>query len=163
MSGWNTRIEELLAQLESEHGARVAALASALVREVMALYADALRAAVAVIRAQPDGHTLLRRLVDGEESGPLLALHGLHPDGPVARIDKALDRVRAVTGGGIDVVQVRDGVAVLRLAATIPRAPHAEDAIRTAAHDAAPELDRIEFVRLPPLLAIGRRPPSEPR
>ena len=165
------RIEELLASLRSQSGAAVAT-AEELVRLLVGLYGDGLSHIVAAMAAGGEaGQAMLDTLAADPLVEGLLLLHGLHPLGVDARIQRALDQVRPYLGshaGGVQYLGVsEDGVARLRLEGTCHGCPSStvtvQLAIEGAVQDAAPEVTEVvvEGMTAPPepaLLQIGPRP-----
>lgn len=99
----------------------------------------------------------LRRLVGGADPvedelvSHLLIVHDLHPDPVETRVERALEEVRPYLGshgGGVELLEVSDGTARLRLGGTCHGCPSSrvtlEHAIEEAILRAAPELDGIE-------------------
>jgi Fe-S cluster biogenesis protein NfuA len=143
------RVEGLLAAIEDDRAATEAVAA------VLELYGEALRRLVA--GADP---------VEDELVSHLLIVHDLHPLGVEARIRNALDEVRPYLGshgGDVELVDVADGVAHVRLAGTCDGCPSSVVTLRNAIEDAvlraAPEVERVEADGLtepgPQLLQIG--------
>ena len=124
----------------------------------------------------PPGEQMLAKLADDPLIESLLLLHGLHPLGVDARIQRALDRVRPYLGshaGGVEYIGVFDGVAKLKLEGSCHGCPSStvtvQLAITGAVQDAAPEVSEVvvEGMTTPPpaepkLLQIGRRPDENP-
>jgi Fe-S cluster biogenesis protein NfuA/nitrite reductase/ring-hydroxylating ferredoxin subunit len=164
------RIEELLASLRSQGGA-AADTAEELVRLLVGLYGDGLSHIVTTLAAEGEaGRALLDLLAADPLVEGLLLLHGLHPLGVDARIQRALDQVRPYLGshaGGVQYLGVSDGVARLRLEGTCHGCPSSTVTVRLAiegaVQDAAPEVTEVavEGMTAPPepaLLQIGPRP-----
>jgi len=144
------RLEELLARIEGE------ALATDAVQGLVDLYGEALRRLV-VERADP---------VEDELVSHLLLVHDLHPIEVEVRVRQALDDVRpylASHGGDVELLEIADGVARLRLEGTCNGCPSSavtlQNAIEEAIQRAAPELERIDAEGVaepkPQLLQIG--------
>jgi Fe-S cluster biogenesis protein NfuA/nitrite reductase/ring-hydroxylating ferredoxin subunit len=140
------RTESLLARLES--GADPAAApALEAVEALVQLYGEAL--ARVMTHATRTG--LAGALVDDEVVSHLLLVHGLHPVDVHTRVARALDEVRPYLrshGGGVDLLEVRDGVARLRLDGSCRGCPSSRATMRAAIEDAvrraAPELEGVE-------------------
>jgi Fe-S cluster biogenesis protein NfuA len=141
------RIEALLDRIAESGDPRIVETAEDLVAAVVTLYGEGLARVVELV-----GDDAARRLAADEVVGPLLLLHGLHPDDTATRIQGALDAVRPYLGshaGGIDFLGVdEDGVAHLRLQGSCDSCPSSaatvEGAVERAVLDAAPEVVRIE-------------------
>jgi len=166
------RIEEILASLRS-HSEAVARAAEELVRLLVDMYGEGLAAVVAALDAEGEpGRSVLDRLTADPVVEGLLLLHGLHPLGVDARIQRALDQVRPYLGshaGGVRYLGVSDGVARLRLEGSCHGCPSSTVTVRLAiegaVQDAAPEVTEVvvEGMTAPPgpqLLQIGPRPGS---
>jgi Fe-S cluster biogenesis protein NfuA/nitrite reductase/ring-hydroxylating ferredoxin subunit len=164
------RIEELLASLRSR-SETAAAAAEELVRLLVGVYGDGLAAIVAALAgAGEPGRAILASLAADPQVEGLLLVHGLHPLGVDARIQRALDRVRPYLGshaGGVEYLGVADGVARLRLEGTCHGCPSSTVTVRlaieTAVQEAAPEVTEVVVEGMtappdPPLLQIGPRP-----
>jgi Fe-S cluster biogenesis protein NfuA len=89
--------------------------------------------------------------VEDELVTHLLLLHGLHPVPVRERVTGALDEVRpylASHGGGVELLDVADGVVHLRLEGSCNGCPSSAMTLRTAVEEAiaraAPDVDRIE-------------------
>jgi len=166
------RVEELLDALKSGGFGPAADAAEELVGLLVGLYGDGLAQIMAVLAAHgPEGAAMIDALADDPMVESLLLLHGLHPLGVDARIQRALDRVRPYLGshaGGVQYLGVDEqGVARLRLEGSCHGCPSStvtvELAITGAVRDAAPEVTDVvvEGMTAPPepkLLQIGRRP-----
>lgn len=167
------RVEELLDQI-AERDEVAVELTEELLRELLALYGTGLaRVLERLTAAAPDAS---RELASDPLVGGLLLLHGLHPDDVSARVDAALARVRAELasdGGDVALLDVRDGVARLRLAGVGDGCGSTQAAMRAAVEgavlEAAPEIERVELdvsaARSPALipaesLSMRRRPPD---
>jgi Fe-S cluster biogenesis protein NfuA/nitrite reductase/ring-hydroxylating ferredoxin subunit len=165
------RVEELLASLRSRDRATADA-AEELVRLLVGLYGDGLGHIVAALGDEGEaGQALLELLAADPLVEGLLLLHGLHPLGVDARIQRALDRVRPYLGshaGGVQYLGVsEEGVARLRLEGSCHGCPSSTVTVRLAiegaVQDAAPEVTEVavEGMTEPPgpaLLQIGPRP-----
>ena len=89
--------------------------------------------------------------VDDELVAHLLLLHGLHPVPVRERVLGALDEVRpylATHGGGVELLDVSDGVVRLRLEGSCNGCPSSaltlQSAVDEAIMRAAPDVERIE-------------------
>jgi Fe-S cluster biogenesis protein NfuA/nitrite reductase/ring-hydroxylating ferredoxin subunit len=166
------RVEELLDALKSGGFGPAADAAEELVGLLVGLYGDGLAQILTVLADQgPPGAAMIDVLADDPTVESLLLLHGLHPLGVDARIQRALDRVRPYLGshaGGVEYVGVdEEGVARLRLEGSCNGCPSStvtvELAITGAVRDAAPEVTEVIVEGMtaapaPALLQIGRRP-----
>jgi Fe-S cluster biogenesis protein NfuA len=166
------RVEALLAELRTRAGPQAGDAAEELVGCLVELYGAGLTAIVAILGADPDaGPRLLAELAGDPLVESLLLVHDLHPLDADARIDRALEQVRAQLGshaGVIEYLGIDDqGVAGLRLTASGHGCGSSSSTVRQAVEDAvaeaAPELAgvHVEEVAAPPevpLLQIMRRP-----
>jgi Fe-S cluster biogenesis protein NfuA len=129
--------------------------ATAAVQAVVELYGEALARIVAGVDP-----------VDDELVSHLLLVHDLHPVDVETRIRTALDEVRPYLGshgGDIELLEVEDGVARLRLDGTCNGCPSSrvtlQHAVEEAVLKAAPDVERIEAEGMaepePPLVQIG--------
>ena len=114
--------------------------ATAAVQAVVELYGEALRRLVA--GADP---------VEDELLSHLLLVHDLHPVDVETRIRTGLDEVRPYLGshgGDIELLEVEDGVARLRLGGTCNGCPSSRVTLQNAVEEVvlrvAPEVERIE-------------------
>jgi Fe-S cluster biogenesis protein NfuA len=151
------RLETLLGGIEDDPKA-VEAVAA-----VVELYGEALRR---VVSFEPPPELVADELVSH-----LLLLHDLHPDTVEDRVARALAEVRPYLGshgGDVELLDVGDGVARLRLNGTCDGCPSSaatlKHSIESAILRAAPELERVEAEGLdadsPQLLQIGRLAPG---
>jgi len=171
------RVEELLEALKSGGFGPAASAAEELVGLLVGLYGDGLAQIMNVLAAHgPEGAAMIDALADDPTVESLLLLHGLHPLGVDARIQRALDRVRPYLGshaGGVEYLGVsEEGVARLRLEGSCHGCPSStvtvQLAITGAVQDAAPEVTEVVVEGMtvpakggapePKLLQIGRRP-----
>ena len=171
-----TRVEELLAALQTTAGGKAAAAADELVGLLVGLYGDGLTRIVTLLGEQGDaGLAALTKLAEDPLVESLMLLHGLHPLDVDARIQRALDEVRPYLGshaGGVEYLGVFDGVAKLRLEGSCNGCPSStvtvQLAISGAVEAAAPEVTQVLVEGMtepappgPKLLQIGTRPPTE--
>ena len=166
------RVEALLAELRTRAGPQAADAAEELVGCLVELYGAGLSAVVAILGADPEaGPRLLDALAGDPLVESLLLVHDLHPLDADARINRALDRVRAQLGshaGAIEYLGLDDqGIARLRLTTSGHGCGSSSSAVRPTVEDAvaeaAPEVAgvHVEEVAAPtevPLLQIMRRP-----
>jgi len=166
------RVEALLAELRTRAGPQAGDAAEELVGCLVELYGAGLAAIVAILGADPDaGPRLLAALAGDPLVESLLLVHDLHPLDADARIDRALEQVRAQLGshaGVIEYLGIDDqGVAGLRLTTSGHGCGSSSSTVLQAVEDAvaeaAPEVAgvHVEEVTAPPevpLLQIMRRP-----
>jgi Fe-S cluster biogenesis protein NfuA len=168
------RVESLLAELRTRAGPQAGDVAEELVGCLVELYGAGLATIVATLGTDPDpdaGPRLLAALAGDPLVESLLLVHDLHPLDADARIDRALEQVRAQLGshaGVIEYLGIDDqGVAGLRLTTSGHGCGSSSSTVRQAVEDAvaeaAPEVAgvHVEEVAAPPevpLLQIMRRP-----
>ncbi|MEW2511359.1 NifU family protein [Streptomyces sp. NPDC046870] len=146
------RLDELLAGLESAPGPAAGNAVEA-VRLLTEVYGEALARVLDVTGGQPAG-----RLAEDELLGHLLVLHGLHPEPPARRAERAVDRLRPAVrarGGDVELVGVDGQVARVRVTEAggcgsgCGGGPTIADAVREAVLTAAPELTAVEQLTAP--------------
>lgn len=141
-------LDALLGQLEELPAGEARESALAAVQGLLRLYGEALRRITSLSPGE-----LLESLRADELVSQLLLLHDLHPGTLAERIATALEEVRPYMGshgGGIELVEVRDGVARVRLegacsgcaASTVTLKLAVEEAVLRA----APELRAVEAI-----------------
>ncbi len=152
-------LEALFRQAEAHADPGVRELALDLSEAVMHLHHEALLRIVVLLRNVPGGADVLEVLRGDQVVGPLLADHGLLDDAAKAleaRVVEALDKVRPYMhghGGDVELLEVRDGVARLRLqgachgcaSSTLTLKMGVEQILK----EAVPELAGIEVEGLP--------------
>lgn len=116
--------------------------ATELVQALMELHGDGLGRIAARCPELP---------IDDELVAHLLLLHGLHPVAIEQRVAGALDEVRpylAAHGGGVELVDIQEGVVRLRLQGACNGCPSSaltlKHAVEEAIERAAPDIERIE-------------------
>jgi Fe-S cluster biogenesis protein NfuA len=174
------RVEALLEELATIGDAHARARTEDLVRSLMELYGAGLTRLLEIVDEDDEAAArLFERFADDGLVASLMILHGLHPLGTEARVAQAIERVRPYLGshgGGVQLLGVTDGVALLKLEGSCDGCPSSaltvRQAIERAIEEAAPEVTRVavegasEPPRPSPLLQIttrsGRpRPESE--
>jgi Fe-S cluster biogenesis protein NfuA len=148
------RVEALLDSVESFPPPQREA-ATELVQALLEMYGEGLARIVAAGGPLP---------VEDELVAHLLLLHGLHPVPVRERVTGALDSVRpylAAHGGGVELLDIADGVVHLRLEGACHGCPSSALTLRAAVEEAvvkaAPDVERIEAegaVEAPALLQI---------
>jgi Fe-S cluster biogenesis protein NfuA len=152
------RIEQRLDELRAVADPRLYDRAEELLRLVTELYGAGLARVVELVGdVEPN---LVDRLVDDELVASLLVVHGLHPDGLTARIERSLESVRpflAQHGGDVELLDIDAdaGAVLLRLLGSCDGCPSSavtlQSAVERAIVEAAPEIVIIDVI-----------PPSEP-
>jgi Fe-S cluster biogenesis protein NfuA len=104
-----------------------------------------------VAAAGEQGTAVLDACAHDDVSGGLLLLHGLHPMGLRERVLLALEEARRHLrshGGDVELLDIRDGVARLRLLGNCHGCPSSAATLKQTVEDAliarAPDLDAIE-------------------
>jgi Fe-S cluster biogenesis protein NfuA/nitrite reductase/ring-hydroxylating ferredoxin subunit len=143
-------LEELLAHLEQMPDGEERAAAVAAVEGLLRVYGEALRRVVDAVSIAPQ---VVDALAADELVSHLLMLHGLHPSTVEERVVRALEEVRPYMGshgGGIELVEVRDGVARVRLEGTCHGCGASTVTLKLAVEEAvlraAPELTAVEAI-----------------
>ena len=146
------RVQELTEQLEEVQDFQARAVADELVSSVMALYGEGLERIFAQLGDDDATVPQVRdRLVGDGVVASLMLIHGLYPVSLETRIGEALDSVRPYMeshGGDVELVELVDGVAKLRLVGHCKGCPASEAtlelAIKKALEEAAPDLEGLE-------------------
>lgn len=143
------RIEALVREFGAQHDPAIREKAEELVRLLMELYGAGLNRMLEIVDASDNVATesLFDRFASDALISNLLVLHGLHPHNLETRMRRALDRVETAFGqksGWIQLVEVRDGVAFVRVNAP-SRVAGIRGAIDRALSDAAPELSFVDI------------------
>jgi Fe-S cluster biogenesis protein NfuA/nitrite reductase/ring-hydroxylating ferredoxin subunit len=139
-----TRVEAALEDLEALPDPASRGVATAAVRAVLDLYGEGL-ARIAAFVERPE-------VLTGDDLvAHLLFVHGLHPEPVEARVARALDEVRPYLqshGGGVELLEVRDGVARVELEGSCQGCPSSAMTLKLAVEEAigrlAPDVDRID-------------------
>lgn len=138
-------VEELLGQLEELPDAAGRTQAIDAVQGLAGLYGEGLRR---ILAAVPGAGEALTR---DELVSHLLMLHGLHPATVWERVTSALDEVRPYLGshgGGVELVDVAAGVALVRLEGTCDGCASSTATLKLAIEEAvlrnAPEIAAVE-------------------
>lgn len=149
-----SRVEGLLADMESFPDPAVATKAQEIVESLLLMYGEGLNRILSTVWDRLDESTseqLFGALIEDELITHLLLLHDLHPIPVEERVSQALEQVRpylASHGGNVELLGVEDGVAKLRLQGSCSGCPSStvtlKLAIEEAVNKAAPDLVRIE-------------------
>jgi Fe-S cluster biogenesis protein NfuA/nitrite reductase/ring-hydroxylating ferredoxin subunit len=169
--------EELAARVDAAVSAVAAldsssrATADELRTAVEAFHRDALVAIVRHLRADDHGRELLFQLVDIPSVHALFALHGIIKASLMTRAMTALDAVRPYLqshGGDVELVEIREGVAFVRLQGSCNGCSMSAITLREGVEEAlvtgVEEITAIEVLPTEPteafipLTAIGRKP-----
>jgi Fe-S cluster biogenesis protein NfuA/nitrite reductase/ring-hydroxylating ferredoxin subunit len=156
------RVQALTAQLEEVQDFQARAVADELVASVIQLYGEGLERIFAAL-GEPGASAadVRERLVDDGVVASLLLIHGLYPVDLETRVLEALESVRPYMeshGGDVELIDIQDGVARMRLVGHCEGCPASEAtlelAIKKALEETAPDLEglEVEGVREP---AVG--------
>jgi Fe-S cluster biogenesis protein NfuA len=160
------RVETLLAGFETVSTPRQAReQAEELTRALVGLYGEGLARVLTIVAdaAGERGDAVFARLCEDPFVESLLSLHGLHPVPIEERVQRALDRVRPYLkshAGGITLVEVSGGVAVLHLEGSCEGCPSSTATVKLAVERAileqVPEITevRVENVTEPSLVTL---------
>ena len=136
------RINRITEALERVPDPEARALAEDLAASILELHGEGLER----LLAELDGNQRLRMADDGVV-GSLLLIHGLHPVPLEERVSRALEEVRPYMkshGGDVELVDIEDGVARLRLKGSCngcgASSSTLELAVEKALQEAAPDL-----------------------
>ena len=161
------RVEGLLGELESVPDPAARELALATVQAVLELYGEGLGRIVERV-----GDLEVTALAADELVEHLLLLHGLHPVSVEQRVRDALDGVRPYLGshgGDVELVDVADGVARVRMHGSCEGCPASAMTLKLAIEEAvlraAPDVEAVEQADAPaasPLLQIEVIRPAAP-
>lgn len=154
------RIETLLETIQQAPNPALRNSAEELVETLLELHGNGLERVLELIWDAGDtGKEIIHEhLVEDELASSLLLLHGLHPLGLAARVEKALDEVRPYMdshGGGVELMSISDGGVVrVKLHGTCEScaasAMTLKYAVEDAVYAAAPDVAAIETVEEDP-------------
>lgn len=104
-------------------------------------------------RAETTGQALIEMMASDELVGALLLLHGLHPLSLETRLHQALEDIQSTVqshGGTLEFIQLKDGIATLRLTETGCHGCQSSQAmlrqmVEEAVYNAAPDLDEVQI------------------
>ena len=166
------RVEGLLGQLESLPDPAARELALETVQAVLELYGEGLARIVGRV-----GDLEVTAMAADELVEHLLLLHGLHPVSVEERVRDALEAVRPYLGshgGDVELVEVADGVARVKMHGSCEGCPASAMTLKLAIEEAvlkaAPDVEGVEQADAAPAAAPGASPllqievvrPSEP-
>ena len=146
------RVQELTAQLEEVQDFQARAVADELVSSIVQLYGAGLERIVDALEEPGATAAEVRdRLVGDGVVASLLLIHGLYPVDLETRVREGLDSVRPYMeshGGDVELVEIVDGVARMRLVGHCEGCPASEAtlelAIKKALEETAPDLEGLE-------------------
>jgi hypothetical protein len=146
------RVEDLVTTLDGLPETHAREVARGLMEAVLDLHGLALARMVALIAMCGNGETLFKKFTADPWICAVLLLHGLHPEMPEARVRRALEQLAPrlhAQGAEVVFVEVKDGVARLRLrlqGASRDEAVMLRREIEDAITEAAPDLDEIAIL-----------------
>jgi Fe-S cluster biogenesis protein NfuA/nitrite reductase/ring-hydroxylating ferredoxin subunit len=158
------RVQELTEALEGLEDRHARELAEDLVGAIVELYGEGLARVVDRLHAAgAAGQEIHEQLVQDGVVASLLLIHDLYPIDLETRVREALASVRPYMeshGGDVELLELQDGVARLRLVGSCEGCPASaatlELAIKEAIDDAAPDLAGLEVEGV----AAARKPPG---
>lgn len=130
-----------------------AAVAAELKQAMEAFHRDALVTIVRCLRNDPQGKQLLFELVDDPAVHAVLLLHGIIRPSVTAMAERALDRVRPYLrshDGDVTLVEVRDGVARVRLEGSCDGCASSAETMREAVNVVLVDVDGVDAVEVVP-------------
>lgn len=145
------RVQVLQAQLEDLDEPRARALAEELVGAIVELYGEGMRRIVETLENAGDAAAPFRdAMAEDGVIASLLLIHDLYPVPLDERVLEALDEVRPYLdshGGGVELLDVTDGVARIRLQGSCKTCPASsatlELAVKQALDEVAPDLEGL--------------------
>lgn len=147
-----SRLDSLLERLEAAAGP-TAEIAVQAVQALTEVYGTALARVVTRASGAP---RVMSSLLDDELLYHLLILHGIHPEPVEKRVARALDDIRPYIrshGGEVELVDIRDGVAHVRLSGSCQgcasSATTLEHAVTESVLTVAPELTGVAAAPAP--------------
>lgn len=157
------RIDQLLESLQGMAGPSTWQAIEELMERLLRTYGAGLARALAHARASADDAARFdERVIDDDLLSSLLLLHGLHPLPVLARVERALEKVRPALGshaGGVELARLDEGGNVtVRLLGSCNGCPSSrvtvEHTLRRAIEEAAPE---IVSIRVADESAVARK------
>lgn len=147
-----TRVQELSERLEEVADPAARAIADELTAAIVQMYGAGLERIVAILsEAGAGGEQIGDALAGDDVVAGLLLIHDLHPVPVEERVAAALERVRPYMeshGGDVELLEVRDGIARLRLEGSCRSCAASsatlELAVRQALEEAAPDLEGMD-------------------
>jgi Fe-S cluster biogenesis protein NfuA/nitrite reductase/ring-hydroxylating ferredoxin subunit len=142
------RVQVLLERIDQMPPGGAKELIQECMEAVMAFYGQGLNSILQIVRnAGSEGSKVYRDLIHDDVIQGLLLIHDLHPLTLEVRLREALDKVRPYLkshGGNVELIQLEEGVAKLRLLGTCQSCASSsvtlELAIRNAIERACPDL-----------------------
>ena len=145
------RVQVLQEELEEIADPRARERAEQLVGAVVELYGEGMRRIVEKLDDAGDAVSGVREsLADDSVVASLLLVHDLYPVPLAERVVEGLDKIRPYLdshGGGVELLEVTDGVARIRLEGSCKTCPASsatlELAVKQALDEAAPDLEGL--------------------
>jgi Fe-S cluster biogenesis protein NfuA/nitrite reductase/ring-hydroxylating ferredoxin subunit len=152
------RVQELTEAMDGIEDSRARTVAEELTAAIIDLYGSGLERIVEILAAAGDpGEQIKQSLMDDGVVASLLLIHDLYPVELEDRVREALDTVRPYMeshGGGVELLDIADGVARLKLSGSCDGCPASqatlELAIKQALDEHAPDLAGFEAVQEQP-------------
>jgi Fe-S cluster biogenesis protein NfuA/nitrite reductase/ring-hydroxylating ferredoxin subunit len=146
------RIQDLIERIESLPDLAAREMVRDCLQSVLALHGDGLARILQLLKnAGAAGQELTGTLLRDKLVRGLLLIHDLHPVPLEARLREALEKIRPYMqshGGGVELIELADGKARLRLEGTCKSCPSSsvtlELAVRQAVEEACPDLLSFE-------------------
>jgi Fe-S cluster biogenesis protein NfuA len=146
------RVESLVREVEEFPDPEARARTQEILRAVIELHGAGLeRILDKLADAGEAGIQLIDALAGDDLVGSIFVLHGLHPLDLETRVRQALEKVRPLLrshGGSVELVDLRGGVARLRMLGNCDGCPSSamtlKTAIEEAIYDKAPDVTAIE-------------------
>src|SRR5277367_3155861 len=137
------RVQSLTEQLEELEDFQGRAVADELVGSIMQLYGEGLERIFAALELpQRSAAEVCDLLIEDGVVASLMLIHGLYPVDLETRVHQALETVRPYMeshGGDVELVEVQDGVARLRLVGHCRGCPASEATLELAIKKAIEE------------------------
>src|SRR5579863_6738532 len=146
-------IEAMLGEVQSITDLRLRASLCELFQRVIDVHGTGVGRILELLRARPDGHSLIDRLGRDEIVSSLLVLYGLHPLNLEQRVRLALDKVRSqltLQANEVELVSVDEGEVTVRIQRNRRNygssASATKETIEDAVYQAAPDLSLLVIV-----------------
>jgi Fe-S cluster biogenesis protein NfuA len=151
-------IQDLVEQVEALPDPEARELAQECLHSLLTMYGEGLARILQLVKnAGAEGEKVREALLADKLVSGLLLIHGLHPVSLEARLRGALDKIRPYLrshGGDVELLNLQDDVARLRLQGTCKSCPSSsvtlELAVRRVIEEACPDLAGFEVEELSP-------------
>jgi Fe-S cluster biogenesis protein NfuA len=146
------RLDRLLQDIERFADPAAGAQVHETIQAVLEMHGSALERLLEHVHEAGDaGASLMQTFAGDDVVSGLLLLHGLHPLGVEDRVQQALESVRPYLrshGGNVELLELRDGVARLRLNGSCHSCPSSavtmQQTVEEAIYAQAPEVTSVE-------------------